>query len=50
MPPTCGDSDVVNKAVVVECDRKALSDGETSVFLHETACQENKKESSEGSH
>ena len=38
MPPTCGDSEVVNEMVVVKCDRKVLSDGGTSSLGRKTAC------------
>ena len=38
MPPTCGDSEVVNEMVVVKCDCKVLSDGGTSSLGHKTAC------------
>ena len=44
MPPTRGDSEVVDETVVVKCDRKVLSDGGTSNPGRKTACRPSQRE------
>ena len=39
MPPSCGDSEVDDKTVAFECDRKVLPDGGTVNLLRITACR-----------